>query len=213
MRDQARRSLQRHRREEPADALGKAAPAACNSYSQRTSQSADAHSASPPPRARDSHRRATSPTPQIVHGKGDPSSREAPSEKPSDARDNAMDLNNEGPEADPMDLDKEGRGFSYVHDLEWHLGVSPMKALAPAEPDQCQPASLVNEYAGHHWTGAMAGDARVGGREAGAETFRCACRAVPAKRVQCSPHSTACFDILLPIRTYVLGCQGRLIDV
>ena len=94
-----------------------------------------------------------------------------------------MDLNNEGPEADPMDLDKEGRGFSYVHDLEWHLGVSPMKALAPAEPDQCQPASLVNEYAGHHWTGAMAGDARVGGREAGAETFRCACRAVPAKRV------------------------------
>ena len=55
-----------------------------------------------------------------------------------------MDLNNEGPEADPMDLDKEGRGFSYVHDLEWHLGVSPMKALAPAEPDQCQPASLVN---------------------------------------------------------------------
>ena len=41
---------------------------------------------------------------------------------------------------------------------------------------QCQPASLVNErayeYAGRHWTGAMAGDARVGGREAGAETVR-----------------------------------------
>ena len=97
----------------------------------------------------------------------------------------------------------------------------------------------------------MAGDARVGGREAGAETdregerggwvvngrhfgvgegdehdgnarqfgggvpVRLSCGPSKARSKARSPHSTACFDILLPIRTrtYVLGCQGRLIHV
>ena len=231
------------RREGSADAHGKTpAPAACNSYSQRTSQNPDAESASPPPRAR--KRGATSPTPQIAHGKEDSSGGDASSEKASDARDDAMDLNNEGPDPAPMDMDQEGRGFSYVHDLEWHLGVSPMKALAPATPGQSQPAPLANGYAGRHWAGAMAGDTRGGGREAGAETDRESERGgwvvngrhfgvcegdeqdgnarrfvggVPV-RISCdsskapSPHSTACFDILLPLRTHVHGFQRRLIN-